>query len=148
MPNSPPLSPVSPFHPENRIYKRMHPTDIFSFRFLCSLLVVDIIAMREDYLMYMDRGERRVFMSDLVDHYHRYGSGNNKKDGVGALYELMLRLIFEVLHGHISVNDIRRGTWYRSHHRESKHGIRIEKLYRRVKSCHVASKHLRNISWL
>ena len=139
----PPLSPRSPFHPQNRLSVMM----LFSFSFLCSLRFIDIVAMREDYLKYTSKSERRELMGRIVKAYHDFGSGN-KNDGEKALYELLLRLIYELLSGHISLNDIRYRTWHKSGHREPKHGIRIEKLLRRIYGSSKAITLKREIRWL
>jgi hypothetical protein len=143
---APPLSPKSPFHPATRYRSKV----LFSYSFLASLDVIDMIAIYEDYQDYTTRHAKLGLMTRLVEAYHIKPptKKNIDVDGHAALHELMMRLIYELFSGYISINDIKYRTWARSVHRDSRHGERIRRLLMRIEKSPRAMRTLRSIMWL
>lgn len=135
----------TPFHP----HRTQSFTVLFSLSYLCSLCFSDIQAITWDYERFIPDFERPVLLREIKHAYHRIGSKDaGGTDSSRALHELLLRLIYELLSGHISMDDIRYHTWTRSRHRERMHGLRIHRLLSRVRKNEKALRVLHSVRWL
>jgi hypothetical protein len=142
----PPFSHKSPFHPATKYRSKV----LFSYSFLASLDIVDMIAIYEDYHDFTTKHAKLGLMTRLVEAYHVKPpkSKDHDADGEAALHELMLRLVYELFSGYISINDIKYRTWDISVHRDRRHGERIRRLLMRIEKSGRAMRTLRSIMWL
>lgn len=141
--NAPPsVSLKSPFHPSTPYRSNV----LFNFNFLKNLTFLDVIVIVEDFQLYTTRRHKLQFKSRLVAAYHI--PFKSCSDGEVALYELLLRLMYELLSGYISINDLRYETWHRSCHRDARHNERVRRLLDRIHRSRKALYKLRRIHWL
>jgi hypothetical protein len=112
---------------------------------LCKLNFSDIAAIYEDYHLFTTRHAKLKLLTRLVEGYHIKGSN---QDGERALHELMLRLIFELFSGIITLADIDFQRWDISMGRDWRHTERIRRLMQRVHACPKSLALMRCIRWL
>jgi len=137
------MSPMSPFHPATKYRSDI----LFDFSYLRSLYIVDIIAIYEDYQVYTTKRAKMQLLNKLVKAYH-VSPKSGKSTGEAALHELMLRLLFELFNGFISLNDIKCRTWDRSMHRDVRHTMRIHRLLMLIQQSQKGLQMFRRIAWL
>jgi hypothetical protein len=124
----------------------MEASFLFSFSYLCSLRIGDVERIQREFWIANSRSSRRRLCKRIVRSYHKTSRGRG--DGMEALHELLMRLMYELLNGFISFNDLYYGTWDISTHRDREHNQWVAKLLGKVYRNRATLDVLRNVKWL
>lgn len=113
-------------------------------RFLLNLTRKGLVQIMTDFVR-LDSRSKRSLCAHVCKRYHILTNVDNPRL---AVYELVMRLVYEVMIGKISISDLDSIKWFTAKNRDHRHHMRIVKLMKVIALDSRWVRYMYDIDWI